>query len=230
MTDLKRRSTREAWLPRVTKTWVGRVTGFLLIGAFLIGVAGIVRAGVTDYHLDVETVAVLAALTGVYAERRAAAAERRRTAVKAVQKELDDNVALLGSDARFRPQDKSRPQPHLYPRVSITATETCLAQDALTEDGDADRAATLSAWRERAETFNRGVNLMELLFFGIHLITPEETEIMLRVDDELQTRIAEMIVDTRTVRGLLSPAEQHPRRGAAAAGEVAATPLDAPES
>jgi hypothetical protein len=208
MIDAAHRPMREAWLPRLTKIWVGRVTRFLLIGAFLVGVTGIVRVGVSDYHLDVETLAVLAALTGVYAERRAAAVERRRTAIKAVQKELDDNIVLLGSDARFKPQDKAKPEPHLYPRVSITATEACLAQDALIEEDDAECAATLSSWRERAETFNRGVNLMELLFFGIHLIAPRETDIMLRVDDELQKRITEMIAETRNVRELLNSASQ----------------------
>lgn len=66
-----------------------------------------------------------------------------------------------------------------------------------------DRAAALTRWRESAETFNRGVNLMELLFFGLHLITPDETDVMLRVNEELQAQRSKMIDQTRAVQDAL---------------------------
>jgi hypothetical protein len=207
MAELWRRA-REGWIPH-SETWVGWVTRTALVGAFLVGVAGIVRAGPTDYHLDVETLAVFAALTGVYAERRAAAAERQRAAISAVLKELDDNISVLQNDPRFTPQDSKRPEPRLYPRVEVSAAEACLAQNALADSGDVNGAtAALSRWRERAETFNRGVNLMELLFFGLHLITPGEGHVMLRVDEELQAQLSEMISETRAIQdSLLSISE-----------------------
>jgi len=182
------------------------VTRIVLIGALLVGIAGIVHGGLTDYHVDVETLAVLAALTGIYAERYAAATERRRAAISAVEKELDDNISVLQNDSRFKPQDQEKPEPRLYPRVAVAAAEACLAQGALSDDGDVDRAAALSHWREGADTFNRGVNLMELLFFGLYLITPDEVNVMLRVDEELQARRNKIIDETRAVQDALRSA------------------------
>lgn len=191
----------------MSRVWAGRVTLALLIGAFIVGITGmIVQTGRTDYHLIVESVAVLAGITGVYAERRAAAAERRQAAVRAVQKELDNNIELLERDVRFTPQDRVKPEPRLYPRVDVTAVEACLAQGALMDDEDAPRAQALDRWREQAETFNRGLNLTELLFYGLHLAAPDAGQVMVRVDDELQARRSEMATETRSTRDLLRSA------------------------
>jgi hypothetical protein len=203
MREVSHDGDRRPWLPRLHRRSIGWITRAILVCALLVGVVGIIHGDMTDYHVDVETLAVLAALTGIYAERYAAASERRRAAIAAVQKELEDNIVLLQRDPRFMPQDHDRPEPHLYPRVAVAAAEACLAQGALTEDVDVDRARALTHWRDSAETFNRGVNLMELLFFGLHLITPDQSVVMLRVDEELQGQREKMITETQAVHDAL---------------------------
>jgi hypothetical protein len=190
---------------RLVRVWSGRATLALLVAAFMVGLGGLIGdSDYTDYHLIVETLAVAAGITGVYAERRAAAVERRQVAVRAVQKELEDNIRLLRDDSRFQLAAGAVPGPRLYPRIGVNATDTSLAQDALAEDGDGDRAKALSEWREEAETFNRGLDLTELLFYGLQLSTLEHSEVMKRVDKELQGRREQMADETEAVHHALA--------------------------
>lgn len=177
----------------------------LLIGALLVGLFGIVgESHYGDYHLIVESLAVAAGITGVFAERRAAAVERQQIAVGAVRKELEDNIRLLQDDSRFQLASGAVPGPRLYPRIGISATDACLAQDALADDGDGNRAGALATWREEAETFNRGLNLTELLFYGLLLSNLDHEGVMERVDSELQSRRRQMAVETETAQCALA--------------------------
>jgi len=199
--DLRRAVARQTW--RLSQAWAGRVTLCLLLAAFVVGVLGVLRSSWTDNHLIVETIAVLAGITGVYAERRAAALERRRAAVKAVRKELEDNIDLLESDRRFEPQNHESPEPRMYPRLDLAAVDSCLAQGALVQDGDHARAVALNKWRDKADTFNRGLNLTEILFYGLHFAASESPRMMIAVDEELQSRRQDMTAETRVIRDLL---------------------------
>ncbi|MFL5833580.1 MAG: hypothetical protein ACJ76B_06340 [Solirubrobacterales bacterium] len=177
----------------------------LLIGALLVGLLGIFgESHYRDYHLIVESLAVAAGITGVFAERRAAAVERQQVAVGAVRKELEDNIYLLQDDSRFQLAPGAVPGPRLYPRIGISATDACLAQDALAGDGDDNAAGALATWREEAETFNRGLNLTELLFYGLLLSNLNHDGVMERVDSELQTRRRQMVVETETAQCALN--------------------------
>lgn len=194
----------KGWLVKILRVWTGRVTFTLLLAALVVGITGLIRqSGPTDYHLLVETLAVLAGITGVYAERRAAAAERRHTAIWTVRKELEDNIKLLEKDARFEPQDGTKPEPRLYPRVDVTAADACLAQGALADDDDGFHAKVLASWRERAETFNRGLNLIELLFYGLQFTTVDTKQVITEIDEELQEKRSKMATETHEVQSAL---------------------------
>jgi hypothetical protein len=192
-------------LARLVRVWSGRITLALLIGALVVGLLGIFgESHYGDYHLIVESLAVAAGITGVFAERRAAAVERQQIAVGAVHKELEDNIHLLKDDSRFQLAPGAVPGPRLYPRIGVSATDACLAQDALADDVDGNRAGALAVWREEAETFNRGLNLTELLFYGLLLSSLNHEGVMERVDDELQSRRQQMAVETETAQRALA--------------------------
>jgi hypothetical protein len=193
--SINRKNIVNAW--RLPRRWAGILTIALLIGAFAVGVVGILRAHQIQYHLVVETVAIVAGITGIYAERRAAAVERRRAAVGAVNDELDKNVAVLEDDKRFPQQSPTNPRPHRFPRLAVTAVETCLANGVLTEDGDSPRGDALRQWLEAARAFNRGLGVSELLFYGLHFAAPEQKQVMVKVDEELQRERHHMMTMTR---------------------------------
>lgn len=190
---------------RLVRVWSGRMTLALLVGALLVGLLGIFgEAHYDDYHLIVESLAVAAGITGVFAERRAAAVERQQLAVGAVRKELEENIHLLQDDSRFQLAPGAVPGPRLYPRLGVSATDACLAQDALADDVDDHRSGALAVWREEAETFNRGLNLTELLFYGLLLSNLDHESVMKRVDGELQIRREQMAVETETAEHALA--------------------------
>lgn|GEM_PF-5899874 len=174
--------------------------GFALV-AGIWGLAG-TTSGV-DFHLVVETIAVAAALTGLYAERVAARVERRHTAMQAVRKELTDNVELVENDRRFEPQDPHRPEPRIYPRVEVAATDACLAQAALAEDRDAQRVQALANWREHARTFNRTLGVIELVCYGVSFANRKMLRVIVEADREVQEEREQMVAETMKVLGLV---------------------------
>lgn len=192
------------WLAQAGRLSVGYVTVFLLLAALAVGIWGLsVKTRGVDFHLIVETIAVAAALTGVYAERIATRVERRHAAVRAVREELEDNIALLEGDPRFEPQNVGQPEPRIYPRLAVAAAESCLAQAALTDDGDAQRADELAQWREKAGTFNRTLGVIELVCYGVGFADHDAPKVITAADQELQEERGKMVLESRKVLSLI---------------------------
>lgn len=195
---------RQVRLARAFRVAIGYVTVILLALAFAAGVWGLsTEPGRTDFHLIVETFAVAAALTGLFAERVAARVERRHAAIRAVRKELVDNIELVERDPRFELQDARKPEPRIYPRVEVGATDACLAQAALTDDGDAERAAALTQWREQAQTFNRTLGVIELVCYGVSFANHDAAGIIIAADHELQEERTKIVTATQKVLNLV---------------------------
>lgn len=191
---------RQVWLGRTARVSIGYVTVGLLVLALAVGIWGLTaKPSGVNAHLIVETIAVAAALTGVYAERIAARVERRQAAVRAVRDELATNIELLVDDPRFESQDEHRLEPRIYPRLAIVAADTCLAQAALTDDGDAWRAKKLGQWREEAQTFNRTLGVIELVCYGVSFTEHQAPEVIGAADRELQEAREKIAAETRWV-------------------------------
>jgi hypothetical protein len=192
------------WLARTGRVSVGYATVVMLLCALATGVWGLgVKTRGIDYHLVVETIAVAAALTGVYAERIAGRVERRHAAVRAVRDELGDNIALLDHDPRFEPQDLRPPEPRIYPRLAVAAADACLAQAALTDDGDAQRTEELAHWREHAQTFNRTLSVIELVCYGVGFTDHDAQKVIAAADQELQEERAKIAKESRRILSLI---------------------------
>ncbi|MBT2386026.1 hypothetical protein [Streptomyces sp. ISL-11] len=105
--------------------------------------------------------ALVAAITGVYAERRAAARERRAQALCALADELVKNTELLTGEG-FAPLDPRFPRARVHPRLVQSATDAALVSGVFSEPGHDDLMTLLHQWRDAVHDFNRRLDLAEL--------------------------------------------------------------------
>lgn len=110
----------------------------------------------------VNTLALLAGLTGIFAERWAAERERRNQAVASIATELRHNRELL-SDEAFRSTDLNRRR--VYPRLMISAVDSAFASGALSPRRDSELIEALHRWRSTVNAVNRRLDLTESLTF-----------------------------------------------------------------
>jgi hypothetical protein len=101
---------------------------------------------------------MLGGLTGILAERRTAATERRGTVLTSLADELRRADAIL-ADPRF-----DGVAPCVYPRLPVSATDAAVISGALT--GDTGLLTRLHRWRDEANDFNRRLELTEMRLFG----------------------------------------------------------------
>jgi hypothetical protein len=110
----------------------------------------------------VNTLALLAGLTGIFAERWAAERERRNQAVSSIATELRHNRELL-ADAAFRPIELDRRR--VYPRLMVSAVDSAVDSGALSPRRDGELIDTLHRWRSTVNAVNRRLDLTESLTF-----------------------------------------------------------------
>lgn len=111
----------------------------------------------------VNTLALLAGLTGIFAERWAAERERRNQAVASIATELRHNRELLDDEA-FQPTDLGRRR--VYPRLMVSAVDSAFASGALSPRRDGELIDRLHRWRSTANAVNRRLDLTESLTFA----------------------------------------------------------------
>jgi hypothetical protein len=112
----------------------------------------------------VNALVVLAALTGIFAERWAGVRQRRAQTLHAVAMELARNVELL-ADAAFAPNTEHEAQPAVFPRLLVSAADTALVSGALDPRRDIALTPLLHGWRDAATGLNRRLDLTESLMF-----------------------------------------------------------------
>jgi hypothetical protein len=111
----------------------------------------------------VNTLALLAGITGIFAERWAAERERRKQAMHSIAIELEHNQRLLADEAFQATELKRR---RVYPRLMVSAVDSAFASGALSPGRDAELIEKLHRWRSTVNAVNRRLDLTESLTFA----------------------------------------------------------------
>ena len=179
-------------------------------------------SGIGRCEPAVQLLGLLGGLTGVLAQRRAAARERRSLALAALADELSRDAAVL-EDPRFTLTGDRRPR--IYPRLPISAVDVALTSAALGGPGDADLVRRLHAWRHDVTGFNRRLDLTEVLVFTAR--TPADLAEFERALCDPDSYLGEIRRHLRQLLDHLAAAE--PRPAPVPAGVAAGTGVRPPE-
>ncbi|MEU4197063.1 hypothetical protein AB0E69_34540 [Kribbella sp. NPDC026611] len=152
------------------RTVVSAVTYGLLGLAFVLGVIWFFWPGNSRWEPAVNSLTLVAGLTGIFVERLTAEAERRTEVLRAVVDELNENSRLL-DDPRFSPAVPTARQ--VYPRLVVSAVDLALVSGALGLRRDAELVGLLHRWRDTVHLFNRRLDLTEISTFS-NTISAEE--------------------------------------------------------
>lgn len=134
--------------------------------ALVLGVAWLVVSPADQrWEPAVNTLALLAGITGIFAERWAAERERRLQAVESIRSELVHDSEVL-DDAAFQPDPDAYRRRRVYPRLVVSAVDSAFASGALSYRRDGELIAKLHAWRDMVNTVNRRLDLTESLTFA----------------------------------------------------------------
>ncbi|QFZ17917.1 hypothetical protein [Saccharothrix syringae] len=110
----------------------------------------------------VNSLALLAGITGIFAERWATQREQRKQAIESIRLEMARNRETLDGEA-FRPS--APPGRRVYPRLIQSAVDSAFASGALTPRRDAELIDLLHRWRSAVSSVNRRLELTEMLVF-----------------------------------------------------------------
>jgi hypothetical protein len=108
---------------------------------------------------------ILAGITGLVAERWAAAREARDAALQAINAELRANAELLGATA-FSSEKNQPLRRTVYPRLHLSAVDAALAGGSVSAR-DVALVGELHAWRNQVIRFNAQLALAEILAFTV---------------------------------------------------------------
>ncbi|MEV5963225.1 hypothetical protein AB0L70_15760 [Kribbella sp. NPDC051952] len=145
------------------RTVVTAVSYGLLALAFVLGVIWFISPNNARWEPAVNSLTLVAGLTGIFVERLTAEAERRTEVLRAVANELQENTRLLG-DERFSPKAPTTRQ--VYPRLVVSAVDLALVSGALGLHRDAELVDLLHRWRDTVHLFNRRLDLTEISTFS----------------------------------------------------------------
>lgn len=143
------------------------VTAVSLAAAFVINAIWFATStGTGRLEPVVGVLAILAGITGLVAERWAAAREARDAALRAIGTELRANAGLLDSPAFG--DDPGQPlRRQVFPRLHLSAVDAAFAGESLASARDAALVGELHAWRNQVVRFNSQLGLAEILAFTL---------------------------------------------------------------
>ena len=170
LTKVLRASVRSGRWAAARRTVVTAVSYGLLGLAFVLGVIRFLWPGNARWEPAVNSLTLVAGLTGIFVERLSAEAERRTEVLRAVSDELQENTRLL-SDDRFSPGQRNHRQ--VFPRLVVSAVDLALVSGALGRHRDAELVGLLHRWRDTVHLFNRRLDLTEISTFS-NTISPQE--------------------------------------------------------
>ncbi|MFB6726101.1 hypothetical protein ACFCV3_38375 [Kribbella sp. NPDC056345] len=145
------------------RTVVTAISYGMLGLAFVLGVSWFLWPENSRWEPAVNSLTLVAGLTGIFVERLTAEAERRTEVLRAVGDELRENTRLLNDD-RFSPAAPATRQ--VYPRLVVSAVDLALVSGALGLHRDADLVGPLHRWRDTVHLFNRRLDLTEISTFS----------------------------------------------------------------
>lgn len=170
-------------------------------------------SGIGHFEPAVGVLGLLAGITGVLAERRASARERRKLVLTSLCAELRSSVSVL-TDRQFTVSDGDRPRGRVYRRLPTSATDSALTSGGLAERGDGELLRRLHEWRDAANGFNRRLDLTELRIFLTN--KPDEIrqfEQILNENDGYVDRLRLQLASLRKLLAtdkMLSPPQEEP--------------------
>ena len=143
------------------------ITAVSLAAAFVINAIWFVRSAGSD-RLEpiVGVLGILAGITGLVAERWAAAREARDAAIHAIGDELRANSDILGS-AAFADEPDRPLRRQVFQRLHLSAVDAAFASGSLSSSRDAELIAELHGWRNQVVRFNSQLALAEILAFTV---------------------------------------------------------------
>ncbi|MFG1627156.1 hypothetical protein [Kribbella sp. NPDC049227] len=158
-------------IPASARRTVVTALSYGLLGlAFSLGVIWFLWPENSRWEPAVNSLTLVAGLTGIFVERLTAEAERRTEVLRAVADELQENKRLL-NDERFSPATPTTRQ--VYPRLVVSAVDLALVSGALGLHRDSELVGLLHRWRDTVHLFNRRLDLTEISTFS-NSISPEE--------------------------------------------------------
>lgn len=162
---------RIGWGAARRRTIVTLTTYGLLGAAFALGIAWFVSPDNSRWEPAVNTLTLVAGLTGILLERLTSEAERRSQVLQAVADELQENTRLL-ADPRFSVSQARR---QVYPRLVVSAVDLALVSGVLARQRDTELFGLLHRWRDAVHELNRRLDLTEIRTFT-DSISEEELE------------------------------------------------------
>jgi len=179
-------------------------------------IAGVIGAvwflsvhGAARFEPAVSSLGLLAGLTGVLAERRATARERRHLALTTLADELDRNRSAL-DDIRHALAHERATRPRIYPRLAVSAVDVALTSGALADKDDTQLLASLHTWRDKANGCNRRLDLTEMrIFTGGKLEEVAELKRVLHRDQGYLNHLNQLLTHLQDTITSLLP-QHHP--------------------
>jgi hypothetical protein len=110
----------------------------------------------------VNSLALLAGITGIFAERWASQREQRNQAIDSIRLEMARNRETLDGEAFSATSSRGR---RVYPRLVQSAVDSALSSGALSPHRDAELIDLLHRWRTAVASVNRRLELTEMLLF-----------------------------------------------------------------
>lgn len=158
----------------VVRAAVATVTYGLLTTAFVLGVLWFALPAEPRWEPAVNSLTLVAGMTGLVVERLSSAAERHAQVLAAVRRELERNQAVLAGNEFARTVD-DRPRA-VFARLAASAVDAALVSGALDRRRDAALVTDLHRWRDTVQGFNRRLDLTENMTV-LERQTPGEREI-----------------------------------------------------
>ncbi|MFD2793742.1 hypothetical protein ACFS27_09295 [Promicromonospora vindobonensis] len=143
----------------VARATVAAVTYGLLAAAFVLGVLWFVLPGEPRWEPAVNSLTLVAGMTGLVVERLSSEAERHAQVLAAIRRELERNRSVL-ADNEFARAEDHRPRA-VFARLAVSAVDAALVSGALDRRKDTTLVIGLHRWRDTVQGFNRRLDLTE---------------------------------------------------------------------
>ncbi|MCP2266324.1 hypothetical protein ACFQHV_06940 [Promicromonospora thailandica] len=138
---------------------VATVTYGLLAVALVLGVLWFALPGEPRWEPAVNSLTLVAGVTGLVVERLSSEAERHAQVLAAVRRELERNRAVL-ADNEFARTAHGRPRA-VFARLAVSAVDAALVSGVLDRRRDTALVTGLHRWRDTVQGFNRRLDLTE---------------------------------------------------------------------
>ncbi|NUT91091.1 MAG: hypothetical protein HOY78_03595 [Saccharothrix sp.] len=147
----------------MTRVVITALTFGALAVAMVLGVTWFFASpGDQRWEPAVNTLALLAAVTGIFAERWASRHEQRVQAIESIRLEMARNREVLDHEAFRASPPRGR---NVYPRLVQSAVDSALSTGALDPRHDAELINLLHQWRTAVSSLNQRLELTEMLVF-----------------------------------------------------------------